>query len=85
MSVSSNFFFSVGSRSYAMYSYQSINSRMQSVTMVESISALDLLQMGQDRLPWNIHPPSFSNFANLSCCKITVVGSRSSARYSYQS
>ena len=75
----------LGSRSYARYSSQSWVHRVQSGTLLKTISAIDILKSGQDRHPWYFHPPSFSCFWTLSCCEITVVGSKSSAWYSYQS
>ena len=68
-----------------MYLYQSYESRDQSWTLLKSVSAIDFLQLGQGRHPRYIHPTSFSSFPTLNCCKITLVGFRSSGRYSHQS
>ena len=75
----------VGSRSSRRYLHQSFKSRDQSRTWLELIPTIYLLQLGLYLHWWNSHPPSFSSFATLSCCKSTWVGSRSSGRYLHQS
>ena len=67
------------------YLHQSSKSRDQSGTWKMSISAIHILQLGRDRHPWNIHPPSFSGFVTLSFCNTTMGSPRHSKRYLHQS
>ena len=67
------------------YLHQSSKSRDQSGTWLMSISAIEIVQIGLDRHPWNIHAPSFSSFSTLSFCKTTMGSPRHSKRYLHQS
>ena len=75
----------VGFRRSARYLHQSYNSRDQSDTRLNSIFAIEVLKMCLDRQWWFSHLPSFLSLADLDGRNVTLVGSRRSGRYLYQS